>query len=130
MTAESLYERAGGEEGITRLVGNFYERVLKDPDLAPFFARVPMEKLLRMQVEFFSSALDGPLAYSGRPLAHVHQGRGITKRHLRRFTEHLLATLETLNLSRGDVQRIYSRIALDADEVAPDGDDRGGCEVG
>jgi hemoglobin len=86
-----------------------------------------MAKLRRMQVEFFSSALNGPLHYSGRPLAHVHQGHGITKAHLRRFTEHLLATLQSLNLSRQDVQSIYTRIALEADEVA---DDSEGTEAG
>lgn len=130
MHAGNLYERAGGEPGVTKLVGDFYQRVLADPMLAPFFVHVPMEKLRRMQVEFFSSALDGPLGYSGRPLAHVHQGRGITKEHLRRFTEHLLATLETLNLSRQDIQRIYSRIALEADEVAADEEGPGACEAG
>jgi hemoglobin len=128
MNTETLYERAGGEPGIIKLVGDFYERVLADPALAPFFAQVPMDKLRRMQVEFFSSALGGPLGYSGRSLAHVHQGRGITKDHLRRFTAHLLASLETLSLSRQDVQRIYSLIALDADEVAVD--DQSGCEAG
>jgi hemoglobin len=127
MNTETLYERAGGEPGISKLVEDFYQRVLGDPVLAPFFVHVPMDKLRRMQVEFFASALGGPLGYSGQPLAHVHQGRGITKEHLRRFTDHLLATLETLNLSRQEVQRIYSRIALDADEVV---DENGGCEVG
>ncbi|MCF7675412.1 MAG: group 1 truncated hemoglobin [Akkermansiaceae bacterium] len=130
MNAESLYIRVGGEPGVSKLVGDFYQRVLADPMLAPFFVRVPMEKLHRMQVEFFSSALGGPLAYSGRPLAHVHQGHGITKDHLRRFTEHLLTTLETFNLSRLEVQRIYSRIALDADDVTVDDGGHGGGETG
>jgi hemoglobin len=125
--AETLYDRAGGEAGVTKLVDIFYQRVLNDPELSPFFAHIPMAKLRRMQVEFFSSALNGPLHYSGRPLAHVHQGHGITKAHLRRFTEHLLATLQSLNLSRQDVQSIYTRIALEADEVA---DDSEGTEAG
>jgi hemoglobin len=86
-----------------------------------------MAKLHRMQVEFFTSALNGPLQYSGKPLAHVHQGHGITKAHLRRFTEHLLATLETLNLSRQDVHSIYTRIALEANDIADDAD---GAEAG
>jgi hemoglobin len=127
MNETTLYERAGGEAGITRLVDSFYQRVLADPELSPFFAHVPMAKLHRMQVEFFTSALNGPLQYSGKPLAHVHQGRGITKAHLRRFTEHLLATLETLNLSRQDVHSIYTRIALEADDIADDAD---GAEAG
>ena len=58
-------------------------------------------------------------------------GQGITKAHLRRFTEHLLVTLETLALSRQDVQSIYDRIALEADEIAEDADGYGGgCEAG
>lgn len=131
MPTQSLYERVGGQAGVTRLVGIFYERVLADPQLSPFFAQVPMETLLRMQVEFFTSALGGPLQYSGRPLAHVHHGRGITTSHLRRFTEHLLATLEGLALSKQDIQSVYTRIALEADDIAEDAAGQGGgCETG
>jgi hemoglobin len=127
----TLYERVGGEAGVAQLVGQFYERVLADPELGPFFAHIPMDALRRMQVEFFTSALGGPPHYSGRPLAHVHHGRGITHAHLRRFTEHLLATLESLALDRQDVQRIYERIALEADEIAEEaGGLGGGCEAG
>lgn len=127
MDGTTLYDRAGGEAGVTKLVEIFYQRVVTDPELRPFFAHVPMAKLHRMQVEFFSSALNGPLQYTGMPLAHVHQGRGITKAHLRRFTEHLLATLKCLDLSRQDIQSIYTRIALEADEITDDSD---GAEAG
>ena len=131
MPAQSLYERVGGEAGVQRLIGSFYERVLADAQLSPFFAHIPMEKLRRMQVEFFTSALGGPLQYSGRPLAHVHHGHGITKVHLRRFTDHLLASLQTLALSQQDIQSIYTRIALEADDVADDAAGLGGaCEAG
>ncbi len=128
MSTPNLYERVGGEAGITQLVGAFYQRVLADPELSPFFAHIPLATLQRMQVEFFTSALGGDIQYSGRPLAHVHQGRGITKAHLRAFTEHLLATLGTLKLSPQDIQSIYNRIALEADEIA---EGLGtGCEAG
>ena len=128
MHTPSLYERVGGAASITQLVDDFYQRVTADPELGPFFADIQLEKLRRMQVEFFTSALGGPLEYTGRPLAHVHQGRGITKAHLRRFTEHLLATLATLQLNPQDIRSIYDRIALEADEIA---DGLGtGCEAG
>ena len=48
MHAESLYDRAGGEAGVTTLVGIFYQRVLADPELSPFFAHIPMAKLLEL----------------------------------------------------------------------------------
>ena len=131
MATQSLYERVGGQAGVEQLIGSFYQRVLADEQLSPFFAHIPMDKLRYMQVEFFTSALGGPLQYSGRPLAHVHHGQGITKAHLRRFTEHLLASLETLALSQSDIQSIYTRIALEADDVADDADGLGsGCEAG
>jgi hemoglobin len=128
MNGRTTYERIGGEDGVTRLVGAFYDRVLADPALAPFFAQVSMDKLRRMQVELFSAALGGPDHYRGQPLGVVHQGRGITKDHLRRFVDHLLATLETQDLSRREIQEICSRIALAADEIATA--DGGGCEAG
>ncbi|MDP0491364.1 MAG: group 1 truncated hemoglobin [Verrucomicrobiota bacterium JB023] len=122
MENESLYERIGGEEGISKLIDQFYERVLADEELAPFFQHTPIEKLQRMQKEFFSEALGGPLFYSGKPLRQVHAGKGIRKEHLRRFTDHLKGTLESeqagLNLSAEDIHAIHSRIALEADEIA------------
>lgn len=121
MEKETLFARIGGEVGIEKLVTAFYDRVLADEKLAPFFEHVPMERLLTMQKEFFSEALGGPLYYSGRSLRQVHAGRGIRKRDLRRFTRCLLETLEAecenLELSAQDVKDIYSRIAIEAERI-------------
>lgn len=121
---ESLFDRVGGEEGVERLVGVFYERVLADPELAPFFAHAPLDHLRTMQKEFFSEALGGPLFFTGRSLRQVHAGRGITKEHLRRFIAHLLTTLreecDDLGLSEREVNQIYERIAIEADRVTDD----------
>lgn len=118
MSTPSLYERVGGEAGISCLVDAFYDRVLVDPALAPFFAHTPVEKLRAMQKEFFSEALGGPLFYSGRSLRDVHAGRGISKEHLRLFLGHLMETIVALPLGPGEVEAIYARVALEADEIA------------
>jgi hypothetical protein len=75
---KSIFERIGGDQMISEVIDEFYDRVLADPDLKPFFRNTSMDKLRRMQREFFSAALDGPITYSGKPLSHVHHGRGIT----------------------------------------------------
>ena len=113
----SLYERVGGDEAIASLLVAFYDRVLGDPELAPFFEDVPIDKLRSMQQAFFAAALDGPLAYEGRPIGEVHSGLGIRPKHLRRFLEHLLETLGGIPLDEEDRYDIYSRIAMRADEV-------------
>jgi hemoglobin len=68
------YERLGGEAGGKKLLLAFYGKVLAEPSLKPFFIEASMDKLLRMQEEFFGAALDGDvvdraLHASGSPTA-------------------------------------------------------------
>ncbi len=115
-----LFERVGGEHAIGELVHEFYDRVIADPELKPFFKDTSMEKLQRMQREFFSAALDGPITYTGRPLSHVHHGRGITKHHFALYVGHLLDTLQGRGIDDKDVQDIISRINTYANEITGD----------
>lgn len=114
---KSLFDRIGGTPAVERLVTAFYERVLADPELAPFFEKTEMNKLRSMQREFFSAALGGPLVYSGKPLSHVHFGRGITTRHLTLFVEHMLETLKGFDLDEQDVDEIVTRVSRYSDEI-------------
>ena len=114
---QSTFERIGGAEAVDRLVDDFYARVLSDPELGPFFAHTDMAKLRRMQVEFFASALGGPTTYAGMTLADAHRGRGIQPRHLTRFVEHLLATLQDQGLDDDDVDAIVDHVNTVAGEI-------------
>ena len=71
----ALYERIGGQAAVGELIDDFYERVLTDPKLAPFFTDSSMSHLRTMQREFFAAALGGPIRYSGPSLAEIHVGR-------------------------------------------------------
>ena len=114
---QSLYDRVGGKEAIASLVDQFYDRVLDDPELEPFFRFTPMEKLRSMQLEFFAAALDGPVQYSGQPLDYIHQGRGITTKHLTRFMGHLLMTIREVHPNEQEVDEMIQRISMYANEV-------------
>ena len=113
----SLYDRLGGESAIDSIVQALYDRVLADPDLQPFFAHTPMDKQRAMQREFLCAALGGPMSYSGKPLTHVHQGRGITTRHFAKFVQHFLETLRELEVSREDADAVISRLNAYANEI-------------
>ncbi len=117
---QTLFERVGGEQAIAELIDQFYDRVVADPELKPFFRNVSMVKLRRMQRDFFSAALDGPINYTGRPLGYVHHGRGITKHHFSLYVGHLINTLQNIALKEQDVQDIISRINTYADEITGD----------
>lgn len=116
----TLYERIGGAEAIESLVESFYERVLADPELSFYFKDKPMEKLRKMQKEFFSAATGGPITYSGRPLSEVHRGLAISKREFGRFTEHLINTLKEIGVKESESNEIISHVNLYADEITND----------
>ena len=113
----SLFERVGGLEGTDKLVVNFYNRVLADPELSSFFEHVAMDKLHTMQREFFSAALDGPLSYTGKPIYQAHFGRGIERKHFAKFVDHLFGTLQTFDLNEREVSEVIGRINTYVDEV-------------
>jgi hemoglobin len=113
----TLYERLGGQSALAVLVDEFYDRVLADPELAPFFAHTSIEKLRRMQSEFLASMLDGPVQYTGVALSHAHAGRGITLHHYRLFANHFLETLKDRGVAPEDIALVLDRLNLYADDI-------------
>ena len=113
----SLYEQIGGAETIDKLIGRFYQNVLADPLLMPFFEDTSIEKLTNIQKAFFSVALGGPEPDEKISLYEVHQGRGIQIKHLTRFTEHLLNTLREIGVEEDDAKKVYERIGTYSNDV-------------
>lgn len=113
----SLFDRVGGEQGVRNLVRSFYDNVLKDPELAPFFENASIDRLYSMQYEFFAAALDGPVKYSGLSIHQAHFGRCIEKEHFARFVNHLIDTLRAWQLSEQEIHLLISRVNTYADEV-------------
>ena len=121
MSDVSLYQRIGGHTGVVKLVDDFYRRVLADPQLEPFFAGVGLVKLRHMQEEFFSAALGGPVAYTGRPIEHAHQGLKITLADYQRFVQHLFATLVESKMNEDERYEVVSRLNLYTHDVVSAG---------
>ena len=116
----TLYEQIGGKPTISKLINAFYKKVFTDPQLGPFFVHTSLEKLTRMQEEFFVIALDGPAPENEVLLRKPHQGRGIKREHLTQFTEHLLTTLKDIGIDDQHAMDIVARIATYSDEILGD----------
>lgn len=117
----SLYDQIGGVTGVTRMVDDFYARVMADEALAPYFQNAPMPKLRSMQVELFAAALDGPVTYSGRSIAHAHHHLAITLADYQRFVSHLFNTLAGCRFSDQDSYEIIGRLNLFTNDVVSAG---------
>jgi hemoglobin len=116
----SIYERIGGQDALIVVVDDFYERVLADPQLAPFFAGANMSRLKGKQVEFFAEALGGPANYSGLSMKDAHRGRAIGRIHFDLVAKYLSEALGAAGVPDGTAEEIIAAVApLATDIVSP-----------
>ena len=116
--AVSVYEHIGGENAVNVTVEAFYQRVLADPILVPFFIDMDMAMLKRQQVIFFSQALGGPEVYRGPDMKTAHAHMAIEQQHFDRVAEHLVATLQSLGVPQQHIDSIVQTVGpLAADIV-------------
>ncbi len=115
-----LFERLGGASGVAGIVNEMYDRVLADPELAPFFSEASMDRLRTMQYHFLASAFDGPVEYSGAELTAIHANRGIKAKHFATFCGHFADVLEERGVAPRDVDDALGRLALYKDKITGD----------
>jgi hemoglobin len=100
--AQSLYERIGGEAALMAAVRIFYDKVVADPLVGPFFTALDMQAQIKKQTAFLCWAMGGPAEYRGRPLGPAHAKlvqQGLGDEHFDRVVVHLEATLRELGLA-------------------------------
>lgn len=120
MSEASLYEQLGGEQAITATVGMFYDNIMNDSELAPFFAGLDMERQIHKQIAFMTMAFGGPHEYDGASLRTAHAGlvaRGLGHDHFVRVAGHLQTTLETLEVPTDLIGRVMTLVGSTEPEV-------------
>lgn len=126
MTEETLYERLGGHEGIRGVVDDFYDRLLDDDELGPFFADADMETLRRTQTDFLCEKAGGPETYDAVPVREAHLHVPFTPEHIQRAIELLDESLAEFDVPEQDAEAVVQAVAEYEQELLarPDADDR------
>jgi hemoglobin len=70
--------RLGGADAFGLAVESFYRRVLRDPELQPYFTGIDLERLHHHQSAFLAMAIGQVNGYLGRTMAAAHAGLGVT----------------------------------------------------
>ena len=109
-TTQSLYERLGGGSAIRSVVDRFYELVLVDPVLRPFFAGVDLARLRRHQALFISQVAGGPADYDGREMVVAHAGRGIDDDAFDRVATHLVESLREHGVRPAEIDEVVAAV--------------------
>jgi hemoglobin len=105
---DNLYELVGGHQRIEAATKRFYEKVLEDDSLRPFFQRTDMAHLRSRQAMFISMLLGGRV-YTGKDIhgAHVRvRDRGLSEAHFDLFLKHFRAALEEVGVKPENAEKV------------------------
>jgi hemoglobin len=113
----SLYERLGGQEGLTRIAADFFRGLETNPQLARQNPRIaianagvdPVERDRRF-AEVLGQLAGGPSAYTGRPLEQVHAPMALTGADWTLGGEELVRALNKSNVNRADQNELLALI--------------------
>lgn len=123
MSEKTLYDRLGKKEGIRAVVDDFYDRLLADAELGPFFEGADMEKLRRTQADFLCEAAGGPETYDAEPVREAHLHVPFTPDHIQRAVELLYESLDAFDVPEKDADAVVQAIAAYEEDLLATPDD-------
>ena len=115
--SETLYDRLGGEDAISAVVDEFYDRVLADEQVAHYFDDVDMDRQRAHQTQFLSTVAGGPVDYSGDDMETAHEHLGITEPDFGAITGHLEAALVEFDVPRTEIDAVLEAVAAYEDDI-------------
>lgn len=114
---DSMYTDIGGSEAVEDVVTEFYDRVLDDPLLEPYFEGYDMATLYAHQVQFISAVAGGPVEYTGTDMQSAHEGMGITEEAYSHVAGHLADALRVNNVTEPYVEHVMEEVATLEDNI-------------
>ena len=90
----TLFERLGGEDGITRLVTDILDNHYRNPVIRTRFEQIKDRAAVeRHSVEFLCAGSGGPPAYTVRDLLSTHKGMNISEQELIAAIDDIVAAM-------------------------------------
>jgi hemoglobin len=107
---QSLYEKYGGFAGISRIVLDFYDKVLDSDEIGDYFDDVDMKRLVDHQTKFIAYVTGGPADYSESRLQQAHAHLRISNDDFEVMKKLLTETLQRHKFSDADVKTVIRAI--------------------
>jgi hemoglobin len=106
----SLYERLGGAEVIFRIASDTVDNHLKNPLIAPRFARSDLMTVKKTVADFFITGSGGPQVYKGKDMVSAHRGMNISDNEFMAAVDDVMAALTASSVGdreKGEVLYIF-----------------------
>ncbi len=106
----SLFEKYGSFAVVSKIVMDFYGRVLDSDGVGHFFDNVEMGRQIDHQTKFIAQVLGGPAAYTNEQLQRVHALHDIDQEAFTEVAQILAETLASHGMSPADVDLVMTDI--------------------
>lgn len=118
----SLYERLGGEPGVSAISNRLIDLVAADPLTGPSFADTRLSRIKALLAEQICELSGGPCRYSGDSMKRSHAGLHISQAMFYRMVETLRVVLHERHVdqrSTNELLRLLAPMKRDVVEHAP-----------
>ena len=106
-----LYEALGEKAGITRLMDDFVNRVVKDPRIGDQFKDTKLSALKESLTDQICSLSGGPCKYEGADMKSVHADMDINKGHFNALVEVLQKAMDGQGIPFAQQNRLLALLA-------------------
>ena len=106
-----LYQALGEKAGITRLMGDFVDRVVKDPRIGAHFKDVKPAALKESLTDQICSLSGGPCQYEGADMKSAHADMDINKGHFNALVEVLQTAMDAQGIPFAQQNRLLALLA-------------------
>lgn len=110
--SQTIFERNGGFATVRKVVSSFYDYVLEDEVMAPYFTGIDMRRQIDHQSKFISAVMGGPGSYSDDHLQRVHARLGITHEAFGVMASLLKEAMEDHQMPPADVDAVMHEIVI------------------
>ncbi|MDH5722529.1 MAG: group 1 truncated hemoglobin [Alphaproteobacteria bacterium] len=120
MNTETLFDRIGGEYAINAAVDSFYEKVLSDDLLYPFFEGICMDTQMSSMKSFLTVAFGHGSSETIKNMREVHAPlveKGLNDTHFDAILGHMTETLQELSIAENLIAEVQDVVESYRDEV-------------
>lgn len=103
---QSLYERLGGTEGITKISNDVVDNHLKNPTIANRFAASDIPTIKNSAATFFITGTGGPEVYKGKDMLSAHKGMNIAASEFMAVLDDALAAMQKNNVGQREQEEV------------------------
>ncbi len=108
--AASMFDRYGGFATVSKIVMDFYDKVLDSDIVGDYFEDVKMAALIDHQTKFISAVMGGPASYTNEALERIHAHMSINTAAFDEIVALLREALEDFELEASDVDEVIDSI--------------------